>query len=115
MVVSTTLRTAIAIAVQLPRDCQSEVQRSLDELTRLLAGLSIEVVQTLVQKRAHASAASWLGEGKLRELAELAAGARVDCAVADAELSPGQQRSLERFKLRRVHAALLSIPPRRPG
>jgi len=95
MFAASSVRTAIAIAVQLPRDSEREVEASLSELKQLLAGLEIEVVGTLVQKRPNATSASLLGEGKLAELAQLVAAVSGGLVVADAELSPAQQRSLE--------------------
>ncbi len=95
MATSTSVRRAIAIALQLPHDSESEVEASLSELAQLLAGLEIDVAHTLVQRRGNASAPTLFGEGKLRELGELVTREQLDLVVADVELNPRQQRSLE--------------------
>jgi GTP-binding protein HflX len=99
---------AILIAVQPPSLDDAAVARSLAELRQLLAGLGIEVVQEVVQKRSVPSA-SFLGEGKLREVAALTGGpgevlrgpkaapnkSSELLVVVDAELGRGELRQLE--------------------
>ncbi|XXX78884.1 GTPase HflX [Sorangium sp. So ce134] len=109
------VRKAIVIAAQLPEAAEADVHRSLSELKQLLLGLDIAVVAEVVQKRSVRSSPTYLGEGKLRELAALTGGTgevprgpdarRADRAapqrtedlvvVADDELSPGQARNLQ--------------------
>ncbi|MBX3231699.1 MAG: GTPase HflX [Labilithrix sp.] len=82
-------------------------QRSLTELASLLAGLGVEVLTTFVQARDRSS--SYLGAGKLREVAAVTGGPGVllrgpdappppadgDLAVvADDELTPAEHRNL---------------------
>ncbi|WP_437815920.1 GTPase HflX [Sorangium sp. So ce1078] len=108
---------AIVIAAQPPEATEAEVHRSLSELKQLLLGLDINVIAEVVQKRSVRSSPTYLGEGKLRELAALTGGTgevprgpdarRPDRAaqqpaaaehllvVADDELSPGQLRNLQ--------------------
>jgi GTP-binding protein HflX len=89
-------RHAVAIAVQLPEHTEHEVSTSLAELTRLAATLGIEVMTSVVQRRA-AITGAFLGEGKLRELAALieAHAESPPLVIADAELTPSQTRALE--------------------
>jgi GTP-binding protein HflX len=109
---------AILLAVQLPQQSDADVIGSLSELERLAAGLGIHVIETTVQKRAVLTSPTLVGEGKIRDLAQLtggpgpsvlaprgAAGASVfdrsaaepaaDMVLVDAELTPAQQRNLE--------------------
>jgi GTP-binding protein HflX len=90
---------AFSIALQLPEQSDHEVHASLVELTRLAATLGIEVVASITQKR-DALSGSYLGEGKLREVAERLRdfgpeGSLRPLVVVDGELTPGQHRALE--------------------
>jgi GTP-binding protein HflX len=113
---------AVLVAVPPPDAAHEEVAASLAELRRLLDGLGVVVVRELVQRRASRTGAAVLGPGKLRELAGLTGGSGVvsrgppdarrskseeeveapsepavaDLVVVDAELTPAQQRQLER-------------------
>ena len=104
-------RHAVLVSVQCPNRSDAAAERSLNELEQLLRGLGIRVHARLVQKRQHPTA-TYVGEGKLRELAGLTGGSgkvsrvpipsgsapragAIGLVVVDDELSPGQQRSLE--------------------
>jgi GTP-binding protein HflX len=114
---------AVLVAVPPPDAEETQVAGSFAELRRLLDGLGVIVVRELVQRRASRSGASVLGPGKLRQLAALTGGpgevergpakkrrreteqedepeedgpAIADLVVVDMELSPAQQRYLER-------------------
>lgn len=65
---------AVLVGVQLPETTEHEHQMSLTELERLVHTLGYDVVGTVVQKRTHLSAATVVGEGKLRELARYTGG-----------------------------------------
>lgn len=85
---------AIAVAVQLPEQGDEDVSSSLVELSRLAATLGVEVVESVVQRRAAVSGA-YLGEGKLREVAALVAERAVPLVLVDGAITPSQQRALE--------------------
>src|SRR5688572_24657405 len=92
---------AILLAAQLPSHTDHDVKVSLDELAALLKGLGIQPLERIVQKRPEATSSWVLGAGKLEELAELLRGHVSDegqppVVVYDGELSPGQQRNLEK-------------------
>jgi len=72
------------------------LQDSLAELARLAETAGLEVVGTLEQRIDRINPATFIGSGKVQELLALRAdmGARV--VVFDEELSPAQQRELER-------------------
>jgi GTPase len=93
---------AILLAAQLPGHTDHEVRVSLDELAALLKGLGIVPLSRVVQKRQEAASSWVLGAGKLEELGELIRSnvadedAQPPVVVFDGELSPGQQRNLEK-------------------
>jgi hypothetical protein len=68
---------------------------SLEELARLADTDGLTVVGQLTQARGHPDPATYLGSGKVEELARLAAEADADVVIADGELSPAQVRNLE--------------------
>lgn len=69
---------------------------SLDELSQLAATAGAEVVAALVQRRQAPSRNCYIGTGKLNELLELKEETGVSLVIFDDELSPVQQRNLER-------------------
>ena len=104
-------RHAVLVSVQGPDRSDAAAERSLNELEQLLRGLGIRVQARVVQKRQHPTS-TYVGEGKLRDLARLTGGSgkvsripmpsgsapragATGLVVVDDELSPGQQRGLE--------------------
>jgi GTPase len=86
---------AVIVGVGLPDRSDAEVAASLDELERLLDTAGGEVAERVVQRRQHPDPATFVGEGKVAELRELARTSGADSVVFDDELSPAQQRTLE--------------------
>ncbi len=72
-----------------------DAENSLRELSALAETAGAEVLDGLLQRRAHPDPATYLGKGKAAELAELVAALGADTVVADTELSPSQRRALE--------------------
>lgn len=78
------------------RDCpEEEAERSLDELARLLDTAGGEAVVRLLQAKETPDVRTYIGSGKVEELAELCKTNDVDLIVFDTELSPSQIRNLE--------------------
>ena len=75
----------------------STVEADLDELALLVDTAGAEVVGRVVQRRDRADAATFVGPGKARELHELSESLDADTVVFDDELSPAQQRNLEKL------------------
>jgi GTP-binding protein HflX len=71
------------------------MQDSLDELGRLADTAGLAVAGATFQKLARPDPRTWIGSGKVRELAELAAASDARYVLFDDELSPGQLRKLE--------------------
>ncbi len=68
----------------------------LEELARLAESAGAVVVGTVVQKRAAPDPATFLGAGKVDELAALLYELDATLVIVDDELTPAQQRNLER-------------------
>ena len=87
--------TAILVGVQL-RETDAECESSLAELAALAETAGVRAVGTLVQRRAAPRGKTYIGKGKVEELAAMCAelGARV--VVFDNELAPSQIQELEK-------------------
>ncbi|MBP9673552.1 MAG: GTPase HflX [Bacteriovoracaceae bacterium] len=72
-----------------------ETNASLEELNELLRTLGIGVVGTSVQNRKHIDAASIIGSGKMKEIAEEAKALGAKTLVMDFELSASQMRNIK--------------------
>src|SRR4051794_21012180 len=68
----------------------------LSELKELLRTSGVAVVGELVQHRERPHPNHYLGQGKVEELKALLAGADANLVVADDELTPRQERNLEK-------------------
>jgi GTP-binding protein HflX len=71
------LPAAVLVSVQLPGVSDEDHEADLRELSRLVRTLGHEVVGTVTQRRGSLAPAAVLGEGKLKELAELTGGTGV--------------------------------------
>jgi len=72
------------------------VEDSLEELALLAATAGAEVVGALVQRLTKPTPTYYLGKGKIEELAKLRVETGYNVLLFDDELSPTQQRNLER-------------------
>jgi GTP-binding protein HflX len=70
---------------------------SLDELALLADTAGAEPVHTELQRRTTPDPATYIGTGKAEELRAIASGLDVDVVIFDDELSPAQQRNLEKM------------------
>ncbi|SPF56048.1 putative GTPase [Candidatus Sulfopaludibacter sp. SbA4] len=73
-----------------------EVEESLDELAELAASAGAEISERLTQSRSAPEAATLVGRGKVEELAAAAKGSAADVVIFDHDLTPTQQRNLEK-------------------
>jgi GTP-binding protein HflX len=92
----TSIPKAIAVGVSTPKNSKREVEEHLSELAQLAETAGIQVVETITQDRRNPDPATYIGSGKVHEvhLAAVAQGAEV--ILFDDELSPAQQRNLEK-------------------
>jgi len=85
-------------------------QASMIELTRLAETAGSVVLDAVVQRRRHPDASTYIGSGKVGELAEIVTATGADTVVCDGELSPGQLRNLEtRLKVKVVDRTALIL------
>jgi len=70
-------------------------ERSLEELRRLTETAGAEVVDATLQRRARPDAGTFVGKGKVLEVADMVKAQGADTVIMDDELSPGQLRRLE--------------------
>jgi GTP-binding protein HflX len=74
-----------------------ETEDSINELSELAATAGAEVIVKLIQRRGKPDPVYYIGKGKAEELAILAITTHADLVIFDEELSPAQQRNLERL------------------
>ncbi len=72
-----------------------DFEASLAEFEELARSAGAEVAATLVQRRARPDAATLVGQGKLEEIAGVAASTNADVVLFDHDLTPSQLRNLE--------------------
>jgi GTP-binding protein HflX len=77
-------------------------EESLDELRSLAASAGAEIVGEFMQRRDRPDPATLIGKGKLEEIAGAAASVAADVILFDHDLSPSQQRNIERVVHTRV-------------
>lgn len=73
----------------------TDAENSLRELAALAETAGSEVLDGLLQRRAHPDPGTYLGSGKAAELADLVAATGADTVIVDADLAPSQRRALE--------------------
>jgi GTP-binding protein HflX len=83
-----------AILVGLDRD--GDPERSLDEMVRLAETAGARPVGTVIQRRTRPDPARYLGRGKIDEVLRATEAHAADVILVDEELTPVQQRTLER-------------------
>ncbi|GAB3669207.1 GTPase HflX [Actinocorallia lasiicapitis] len=73
----------------------TQAENSLRELSLLAETAGSEVLEGLIQRRAKADPATYIGSGKAQELADVVLATGADTVIADGELAPSQLRTLE--------------------
>ena len=87
---------AILIGVKLRNNLMHDTEESLQELQQLAETAGIEVVCATIQSRNMPKPTYFIGEGKVEELKPLVEELNADAVIFDEELSPAQNRNLER-------------------
>ena len=86
----------VLVGVIFPWVTSEAVDADLDELALLVGTAGADVVGRVVQRRDQPDPATYVGRGKAQELHELSETVDADTVVFDDELSPAQQRNLEK-------------------
>ncbi len=79
-----------------------DAEASIDELEELAHTAGAEVVGKVIQKKEAPEKATFVGVGKLAEIIAFCQSNAVDLLIFDSELSPSQQRNLEKLTSVRV-------------
>ena len=79
-----------------------DAEESLAELRALAESAGAKVVGEMLQRRERPDPATLIGAGKLEEIAGAAASVNADLLLFDHDLSPSQQRNIEKIVHRRV-------------
>ncbi|MGH9108648.1 MAG: GTPase HflX [Acidimicrobiales bacterium] len=87
----------VLVGVVLPAADPDVVEANVDELGLLVESAGADVVARVVQRRTRPDPATFVGRGKALELAELCQTMDADTVVFDDELTPAQQRNLEKI------------------
>ena len=87
---------AILVSVRLKRNFSDELLASAEELSRLASTAGIETVCTVAVKRSQWDPATLIGSGKIEEIKKIAGESNADLIIFDEELTPAQQRNLEK-------------------
>ena len=72
-----------------------DAEASMDELEELVKSAGAEPVMSLTQKLPRVESGTYVGTGKLEEIAHLCCEQEIDLIVADSELTPTQIRNME--------------------
>jgi GTP-binding protein HflX len=96
--ISRTFREKIVlVGVLFPGVTSEELDHQLDELAELVGTAGADVVARVVQRRDSPDPATFLGSGKVQELREICLALDSDTVVFEHNLSPAQQRNLEKI------------------
>jgi len=74
-----------------------DIESELEELRLLVRSAGGEVGAELIGRRERPDVTTYIGKGKAEELRDLAAQANVDVAIVNHDLSPTQERNLEKI------------------
>ena len=87
----------VLVGVIFPDSSSAELDKELDELALLVDTAGADVSARVVQRRDRPDPATFLGSGKVQELKEICLAVDADTVVFDHNLSPAQQRNLEKL------------------
>ncbi len=88
---------ALLIGTTYGTDTVEEAEVSLDELALLADTAGADPVHTELQRRRTPDPATYIGKGKAEELRAVAEALDIDVVIFDDELTPAQQRNLEKL------------------
>jgi GTPase len=96
------LERAYLVAVDAEQDSIWGVEDSLSELGTLARTAGAHVVGTMIQRLPHPDTLTYLGKGRAQELSDLTKQLDLDIIIFDDELTPNQQRNLEKLLSARI-------------
>jgi GTPase len=96
--ISRTVRERIVlVGVTFPHSTLAVTEAGLDELALLVDTAGAGVMERIIQRRTAPDPATYLGRGKAEELLSVCLAVDADTVVFDDDLSPAQQRNLEKI------------------
>ena len=94
---------AVLVGIRHPRETALEAQESLFELESLTYTAGATAVATTTQEIKKIEPSTYIGKGKIEEIAKLVEEHQAQTVIFDEDLSPGQNRNLEEaFKVKVV-------------
>lgn len=90
------LERAVLIGIQYPGQDEREAEDYLDELAFLTETAGAEPVRRFIQRLEYPNPRTFVGSGKIDEIAAFVSAESVDIAIFDDELSPSQIRNIEK-------------------
>jgi GTP-binding protein HflX len=87
----------VLVGVTFPQSTVAETEAGLDELALLVDTAGADVAERIMQRRTAPDPATYLGKGKAEELLSICLAVDADTVVFDDDLSPAQQRNLEKI------------------
>ncbi|HCU25652.1 MAG TPA: GTPase HflX [Deltaproteobacteria bacterium] len=93
---------AVLVGIRHPGQSSLEARESLFELERLVHTAGARVVAATHQEIKKIEPSTYIGKGKLHEIGELVVRHQADTVVFDEDLTPGQNRNLEKALRRKV-------------
>ncbi len=90
------MKDVVLIGLKRPEDHPWEVEEYLDELGLLAKNLDLNGKFRLVQKRTNPDSATFVGRGMVERIHQLVMNESLKAVVFDDELTPSQQRNLEK-------------------
>lgn len=91
------VQRAFLVGVVLPGTVEADEERSLEELSLLTDTAGAEPVDMELVKRHEIDPATFIGKGKAEELATITTALDIDVVIFDQQLSPAQQRNLQKI------------------
>lgn len=85
----------VILVGQWSRGTVEDAEVSMRELAALAETAGAEVMDGMLQRLPHPDPATYLGQGKVKELAGLVSATGADTVVVNGDLSPSQRRSME--------------------
>ena len=98
----------VLVGVTIPPESTTETEAHLDELAQLIDTAGADEAARVMQRRDAPDPATYIGSGKAQELHELSEAVDADTVVFDDDLTPGQQRNLEKISVARIVARRIS-------
>jgi len=89
-------RTAILIGLITPAQSEEKLEEYLEELSFLAATASIKAIKNFIQPLKHPQSKTFVGKGKLQEIAQYVSRREIDLVIFDDELTGSQLNNIEK-------------------